>query len=178
VSISSPAVGAVAEQRQLIALFYPLWTRPIDGEFQTRLGSRLARVHADPWRFWHFETRTFREGQYRQLADSLFQDKRSTRRSSLPAGRKIGWNSPTATWSKRAGFCYPKGGVPYALERAQRNAGIALSETEQAYLGRTTERDAYKRAMDVCLDRKAWFANTPGQSSFVACGVSRTPLLR
>lgn len=53
--------------------------------------------------------------------------------------------------------------VVYALEQAQRSAGITLGETEQAYLGRTTEREAYKRAMDVCVDRKAWFAKAPDQ---------------
>ena len=35
--------------------------------------------------------------------------------------------------------------VVYALEQAQRNAGIALGEIEQAYVSRTIERDAYKR---------------------------------
>jgi glutathione S-transferase len=53
--------------------------------------------------------------------------------------------------------------VIYALELAQRFARIALGETEQAYLSRIIERDAYKRAMDVCVERKAWFATTPSQ---------------
>jgi glutathione S-transferase len=53
--------------------------------------------------------------------------------------------------------------VVYALEQAQRSAGIALGDAEQAYVGRAIERDAYKRAMDVCVDRKAWFAEAPGQ---------------
>src|ERR1700712_1052770 len=38
--------------------------------------------------------------------------------------------------------------VSYALNLAQRNCGITLGDAEQAYLARTTGRDAYKRAMD------------------------------
>lgn len=38
--------------------------------------------------------------------------------------------------------------VTYALNLAQRNCGVILGETEQAYLARTTGRDAYKRAME------------------------------
>jgi len=37
--------------------------------------------------------------------------------------------------------------VSYALNLGQRNCGITLGEAEQAYLARTTGRDAYKRAM-------------------------------
>ncbi len=37
--------------------------------------------------------------------------------------------------------------VTYALNLAQRNCGVALGDTEQAYLARTTGRDAYQRAM-------------------------------
>lgn len=37
--------------------------------------------------------------------------------------------------------------VTYALELGQRAAGIALGDAEQAYLARTTARDAYKRAL-------------------------------
>ena len=37
--------------------------------------------------------------------------------------------------------------VTYALNLAQRNCGVVLGEVEQAYLARTTGRDAYKRAM-------------------------------
>ncbi len=37
--------------------------------------------------------------------------------------------------------------VTYALNLAQRNCGVILGDAEQAYLARTTDRDAYKRAM-------------------------------
>ena len=37
--------------------------------------------------------------------------------------------------------------VTYALNLGQRNCGITLGDAEQAYLARTTSRDAYKRAM-------------------------------
>lgn len=53
--------------------------------------------------------------------------------------------------------------VVYALEQARRSAGITLGETEQAYVDRAAARDAYKRAMDICVDRKAWFAKAPSQ---------------
>jgi glutathione S-transferase len=46
--------------------------------------------------------------------------------------------------------------VTYALEFAQRTVDFPLGEAEQAYVSRTTARDAYKRAMDVCEDTKAW----------------------
>lgn len=38
--------------------------------------------------------------------------------------------------------------VTYALNLAQRNCGITLGDAEEAYLARTMDRDAYKRAMD------------------------------
>lgn len=38
--------------------------------------------------------------------------------------------------------------VTYALNLGQRNCGIALGDAEQAYLARTTGRDAYKRALE------------------------------
>ena len=37
--------------------------------------------------------------------------------------------------------------VTYALNLGQRNCGITLGDAEQAYLARTTGRDAYKRAL-------------------------------
>jgi len=46
--------------------------------------------------------------------------------------------------------------VTYALQQARRSAGVVLGETEQAYVARTTGRDAYKRAMETCQDTKAW----------------------
>jgi len=38
--------------------------------------------------------------------------------------------------------------VTYALNLGQRNCGVTLGDAEQAYLARTTGRDAYKRAME------------------------------
>ncbi|MHA6769767.1 glutathione S-transferase family protein [Sphingobium ummariense] len=38
--------------------------------------------------------------------------------------------------------------VTYALNLAKRNCGITLGDAEEAYLARTMDRDAYKRAMD------------------------------
>ncbi|HQR89678.1 MAG: glutathione S-transferase [Caulobacter sp. 12-67-6] len=38
--------------------------------------------------------------------------------------------------------------VTYALNLGQRTCGITLGDAEQAYLARTTARDAYKRAME------------------------------
>jgi glutathione S-transferase len=51
--------------------------------------------------------------------------------------------------------------VAYALELAQHGAGIVLGEVEKSYLARTSAREGYKRAMETCLGRKAWFARTP-----------------
>jgi glutathione S-transferase len=48
--------------------------------------------------------------------------------------------------------------VTYALEFAQRTGVAALAEAEQAYVARTSGREAYKRAMDVCQATKAWAA--------------------
>ena len=53
--------------------------------------------------------------------------------------------------------------VTYALELAQRSVGFALGEAERAYLGRTTARDAYRRAMDTCQATKAWAARVAAQ---------------
>jgi glutathione S-transferase len=38
--------------------------------------------------------------------------------------------------------------VTYALNLGANHAGFVLSDAEQAYLARTTARDAYKRAFD------------------------------
>lgn len=48
--------------------------------------------------------------------------------------------------------------ITYALEFAQRTIGYSLGATELAYVARTTARDGYKRAMDMCADTKAWAA--------------------
>ena len=45
--------------------------------------------------------------------------------------------------------------VSYALLLTKRAGGIALDETVKAYLARTTGRDAFRRAMDVCQATKA-----------------------
>ena len=46
--------------------------------------------------------------------------------------------------------------VTYALEFAQRTGVAVLGELEQAYVNRMSGRDAYGRAMEVCLATKAW----------------------
>jgi glutathione S-transferase len=48
--------------------------------------------------------------------------------------------------------------VTYALELAHRLVSFSLGATERAYVARTTEREAYKRAMDTCQATKAWVA--------------------
>jgi glutathione S-transferase len=47
--------------------------------------------------------------------------------------------------------------VTYALKFARRGGGIALGEAEQAYLARTSGREAYKRALETCQSTKAWW---------------------
>jgi glutathione S-transferase len=46
--------------------------------------------------------------------------------------------------------------VTYALQFARRAGGVVLNEAEQAYVARTSGRDAYKRAMETCQATKAW----------------------
>jgi len=53
--------------------------------------------------------------------------------------------------------------VTYALTLASRAGGIVLGEAEQAYIARTTTRDAYKRAVEACPATKAWLARTSDQ---------------
>ena len=48
--------------------------------------------------------------------------------------------------------------VTYALELAQRTDAAPLGDVEQAYVARTSGREAYKRAMDRCKGTKAWAA--------------------
>jgi glutathione S-transferase len=47
--------------------------------------------------------------------------------------------------------------VTYALQFARRSGGITLGEAEQAYVARTSGREAYKRAMETCQATKAWW---------------------
>ncbi len=49
--------------------------------------------------------------------------------------------------------------VTYALEFGQRHRNIVLGEVEQAYVDRTTGRDAYKRAMETCQATAGWVAS-------------------
>lgn len=51
--------------------------------------------------------------------------------------------------------------VAYALRLANKGAGIALSEAEQAYMARVTGRDAHNRAMEICQATKGWLASVP-----------------
>ncbi|MGE3397500.1 MAG: glutathione S-transferase family protein [Sphingomonas sp.] len=48
--------------------------------------------------------------------------------------------------------------ISYALEFAQRTGNAALDSLEQAYLARTTGREAYRRAMESCQATRAWAA--------------------
>jgi glutathione S-transferase len=48
--------------------------------------------------------------------------------------------------------------VTYALEFAQRTGVPVLGEAELAYVARTTGREAYQRAMEICQATKAWKA--------------------
>jgi glutathione S-transferase len=53
--------------------------------------------------------------------------------------------------------------VTYALELAQRTGSATLGAAEKAYVARTSGREAYKRAMEICQATKAWAARTSGQ---------------
>ncbi len=55
--------------------------------------------------------------------------------------------------------------VTYALEFAQRTGAATLGEAEQAYVARTSGRDAYQRAMDVCQATKAWAAEAAANAA-------------
>jgi glutathione S-transferase len=52
--------------------------------------------------------------------------------------------------------------VTYALLLAQRAAGVELGTSERAYMRRTSEREAYQRAMQTCQSVKAWLARKSG----------------
>jgi glutathione S-transferase len=52
--------------------------------------------------------------------------------------------------------------VTYALTLAQRSGGVVLGEAEQAYMARTTAREAYKRAMKTCQATMAWLTQADG----------------
>ena len=53
--------------------------------------------------------------------------------------------------------------VTYALQLATRTVGFQLGEAEQAYVARTSGRDAYGRAMETCQATKAWVASLAAQ---------------
>jgi glutathione S-transferase len=55
--------------------------------------------------------------------------------------------------------------VTYALEFAQRTGNAVLGEAEQAYVARTTGREAYQRAMETCQATKAWAAETQAKAA-------------
>jgi glutathione S-transferase len=52
--------------------------------------------------------------------------------------------------------------VTYALMLARWAAGLALGPAEQAYMVRTSGREAYKRALETCQSTKAWLARASG----------------
>ena len=64
--------------------------------------------------------------------------------------------------------------VTYALELAQRNVGFVLGEAEQAYVARTTGREAHKRAMETCQATKEWAAAVAGQYALLALNRRRS----
>jgi len=49
--------------------------------------------------------------------------------------------------------------VTYALQFAKRAGGYGLNDAERDYVARTTAREGYKRAMDVCQATKGWAAS-------------------
>jgi glutathione S-transferase len=49
--------------------------------------------------------------------------------------------------------------VTYALQLGQRTGNVTFDAAEQAYVARTTAREAYGRAMDRCEATKAWAAD-------------------
>lgn len=53
--------------------------------------------------------------------------------------------------------------VTYALQFAKRAGGYDLGEVERDYVARTTARDGYRRAMDVCAATKGW-AQSQGEA--------------
>lgn len=53
--------------------------------------------------------------------------------------------------------------VGYALQLARNFAGVTLGEAEQAYMGRISGREAYKRALKTCQASQGWTAETPGE---------------
>ena len=52
--------------------------------------------------------------------------------------------------------------VTYALMLARRAAGVVLGAAEQAYMIRTSAREAYQRAVQTCQSTKAWLARGSG----------------
>jgi glutathione S-transferase len=52
--------------------------------------------------------------------------------------------------------------VTYALLLARRSAAVDLGKVEQAYMLRTSGREAYKRALQTCQSTKAWLDRASG----------------
>jgi glutathione S-transferase len=55
--------------------------------------------------------------------------------------------------------------VTHALEFAQRTGAFVLGEAEQAYVARTSGREAYKRAMETCHATRAWAAEVASRGN-------------
>ena len=51
--------------------------------------------------------------------------------------------------------------VTYTLNLAIRRGGIALDETDKAYMARTTGREGYKRTLDACPATKGFYESVP-----------------
>jgi hypothetical protein len=54
---------------------------------------------------------------------------------------------------------------PATNPQAERHGSYALGPVERDYLGRTTGRDAYRRAMEACPAIKTWVAELNAQAA-------------
>jgi glutathione S-transferase len=52
--------------------------------------------------------------------------------------------------------------VYYALQLARGFGGVLLAQTEQAYMARISERDAFRRALETCRATRAWLEASAG----------------
>lgn len=55
--------------------------------------------------------------------------------------------------------------VTYALQLAQRTGCWSLGETERTYVARTSQREAYRRAMETCQATKTWVAQLEAEEA-------------
>lgn len=91
---------------------------------------------------------TERENYTTRWAQKIFEGRRGLVERRLARSRYLAGETFTAADIS----------VTYALQFARRTGNAVLTEAEQAYLARTTGREAYARAMDACPGTKAWAA--------------------